>query len=306
LASADSRLGRCLSRLSRSLKSTTFEGHADFDALFPADPRAALTDLMSGAIGTPFKLKRNSSVYAVATAQGTCYLKRSEHQGPRSILRHLLRGNRAHTDCGWEYQSILTLRSLEYRVAEPLAFGEEAWLKLWPTRGFLLVRKVVGLELHELWTSTDSPRTRVAVMHSLGAYIGKLHGGGFRHSPRLHDFLYRIEPDCPSMELTMIDVDLKGLPPTPQLCSLTDRTMALAQACFLFFRVGYRTNGPEGRQFLRSYRSALAESGFKSPRGWMRPVCAELDRKLRHLHASSAQRALFPLAPSSLRDASGR
>jgi hypothetical protein len=261
---------------------------------------------MSGAIGTPFKLKRNSSVYTVATAQGTCYLKRSERQGPRSILRHLLRGRRAHTDCGWEYQSILTLRGLGYRVAEPLAIGEEAWLKLWPTRGFLLVRKVVGMELRELWESTESARTRVAVMHAVGAYIGELHGGGFRHSPRLHDFLYRIETDCATMQLTMIDLDLKGLSPTPQLCSLTELTMALAQSCFIFLRVGHRANGSESRRFLRSYRSALVESGFDLPRGWTRLVCAELDRKLRCLHESTHQKALFPLAPSTLRDASVR
>jgi hypothetical protein len=143
-------------------------------------------------------------------------------------------------------------------------------------------------------------------MRSVGAYIGKLHGGGFRHSPRLHDFLYRIGPDCASMQLTMIDVDMKGLPATPQQCSLTDLTMALAQSCFLFLRVGYRTNGSESRHFLRSYRSALAESGFKSPPGWARLVCAELDRKLRHLHESAHQKALFPRAPSSLREASVR
>jgi hypothetical protein len=261
---------------------------------------------MSGAIGTPFKLKRNSSVYIVATAKGSCYLKRSEHQGPRSILRHLLRGRRAHTDCGWEYRSMLALRSLDYRVAEPLAFGEESWLKFWPTRGFLLVRRVAGMELHELWKSTDSPRARVAVMHSVGAYMGKLHGGGFRHAPRIHDFLYMIEPGGTGMQLTMIDVDLKGLPPTPQLCSLTDLTTALAQACFLFLRVGYRTNGPESRRFLRSYKSALVESGIDLPRNWTRLVCAELDRKLRYLHESAQRRKLFPLAPRSLKDASGR
>jgi hypothetical protein len=214
--------------------------------------------MLDGSIGEPFKRKKHQSVYRIATADGTAYLKRTSYQPSRSILRHLLRGRTAHTESGWEYFAIRALQAHGFRVMDPILFAEQKWFGLWPRRGFLLVRSVTGRELADILTAQDSS-LRCEAFGAVASFLARLHGTGFFHAVRFHDFLYEVTIEG-RLQLTMIDVDFKGMLPDARSFELTEALEALAQSCYLFLRNNRFTAG-EARRFLREYRAGLRNCG---------------------------------------------
>ena len=261
--------------------------------------------MLDGSITKHFKDKKNQYVYRIETPKWLYYLKRTDHQSFRSILRHLLRGRRAHMDCVWEYFAIRALYDHGFRVMEPLAWGEECWLGIWPHRGFLLVKEVVGEELVEICSRPETSELRREAICSYGMYLGRLHGSGFFHPARVHDFILekRSYDEGNALELTMIDVDFKGLLPKPFPFD-SDRSLeALAESCYLFLRVGHRASQVEARQFIRGYRAGLSSCGQSFPPGALNALVEAIDCRLAEHQLNPKLQAILPESPASLVDA---
>lgn len=300
-------------RLFRRLFGRTFswllQTHIEVDASCPPlldeSDGNSFQSMLDGSIKKPFKQKRNQFVYCIDTPTGTFYLKRTVYQTPRSILRHLLRRHRAHTDSGWEYLAVRALQAHGFRVMQTVAFGEQHWLGLWPRRGFLLVREVLGEELAVLLSTKGDATLRCEAFSALGHYIGRLHGSGFFHVARVHDFICdrtSDDQDC-GLRLTMIDVDFKGLLSVPRLFDAGESIEALAESCYLFLRVSRRANTTELSLFFRGYKSGLRNCGQKLPPRSLNALAAAVTRRLKEHAQDSDRQAMFPETPASLADA---
>jgi hypothetical protein len=255
----------------------------------------AITSMLDGSIKPPFKSKTRHFVHRIETPEGRAYLKRTAYQPPRNVLRQLLRSGRAHSDAGWEYLAVRALQAHGFRVMQPIVFGEQCWLGFWPRRGFLLAREVAGEELAKLADAKSDPASRCAAFRAAGNYVGRLHGSGFYHAPRFHDFLYERAPDG-SLQLTMIDADFKGMAPEPRPFDAGEALDALAHSCYLFLR-GDRLKPVEIRCFLRGYRAGLCSRGHDfSPRD-LPVVIKAVIRRLREHAQDPTLRAMFPGTP---------
>ena len=293
-------------RLIRGIFSWLLQTHIEVAASCPllTDDGDRYHSMLDGSIAKPFKKKKYQFVYRIDTPTGCFYLKRTAYQSPRSILRHLLRGRRAHTDSGWEYLAVLALQSRGFRVMQPCGFGEQQWLRLWPRRGFLLVREVLGKDLGELLLAGDAA-LRSEAFSALGHYMGRLHGSGFFHAARVHDFIYDRAGDdkgC-KLRLTMIDLDFKGILPVPCPFDASMAIEALAESCYVFLRVGYRANKAETHRFFRGYKFGLRSFGQKLPPKHLNALAGAVTRRLRKLAQDPDWLAVFPEAPNSLEDA---
>jgi tRNA A-37 threonylcarbamoyl transferase component Bud32 len=259
--------------------------------------------MLDGSIAKPFKDKRHNYVYQLDTPNGTHYLKRTDYQSPRSILRHLLRMRRAHVDCVWEYLAIRALQDHGFSVMVPVAWGEEFWLWFWPRRGFLLVKQVAGDELVDIFSGQIDSALRRDACRAYGHYLGRLHGNGFFHPARVHDFIFKQckNHDNNPLELTMIDVDLKGLLPTPYPFDHGRSIKALAESCYLFLRVGHRVSRDEAHRFMRGYQTGLSSCGEHLKSGTLTVLTAEINRLLDEHQKNPGLIKILPESPSIYR-----
>lgn len=266
----------------------------------PPSVASATRRMLDGTIDTPFKCKANQFVYRLDTPAGIYYLKRTSHQSPRSILRNLLRGRLAHTASGWEYLAIRALEEHDLSVMKPVAWGEERLLGIWPRRGFLLVEEVAGRDVGDILLGGANAELRCEAFGALGHYLGRLHGNGLFHPARPHDFFMVRGDDSGAMQLTMIDIDFRGLSPIPRPFEQTASIDALSQSCYLFYRVGHRAVQVEARRFLVGYRAGLRDCGQYLKPGFLRELVATIDRRLAEHIADPVKMEKFPDVASSV------
>ena len=150
--------------------------------------------MVDGTINDPFKQNGSQFVHRLESGHGTLFLKRTEHEPARHVLRHLLRGRKAYTNCGWTNQAIVTLKGLGFDVMEPVAWAEQRWFGLWPRRGFLLVTDVGGQEMSKVLNDPELSPLRTRAFRTFGALLGRLHGNGIYYTVRPHDVFIRKTP----------------------------------------------------------------------------------------------------------------
>ncbi len=261
-----------------------------------------LAQILDGSLATPFIVKPDRFVYYLQFPQGNYYLKRSTHQTPRSVLRHLLRGRRAHTDAVSEGIAVKILESKGFKVMEPVAWGEELWLGVWPRRGFLLVKEVVGQELVNLLDTEKVSSLRNSSLEAMGKYVGRLHGMGFYHAPRVRDFIIEgsNETNQSAPELTMIDIDFKGLRLTPRPFYSNHAIEALAESCFILLRTGQSVNRAGALRFIRGYRRGICQCGHHLSPGYLKRLVFATDRRLKMICSDPEQKAQYQEAFTSV------
>ncbi len=261
-----------------------------------------LTQVLDGSVTTPFSVEPGRFVYYLQSPDGNYYLKRSTYQTPRSVLRHLLRGRRAHTDAVSEGIAVRVLTDKGFSVMEPAAWGEELWLGIWPRRGFLLVKEVVGEEMVNFLDTEEVSSLKDSSLEAMGDYVGRLHGMGFYHAPRVRDYLIKRSKlaDRNAVELTMIDIDFKGLGPIPRPFD-TDRAIeTLAESCFIFLRTGQRINRAGALRFIRGYRRGICRCGHHLSPGYLKRLIHTTDRQLKMIRSNPELKAQYQEAFTSV------
>lgn len=175
--------------------------------------RAGLNELerlARGDVGQPFKRKADSCVHRLDLADAPpAYLKRYVAVPPRRALRDCTRGLRPATPATLEYQAVRLLHDHGFDVMEPIAHGERRIAGLWPREGFIMVAHVPGPAIDQRLRQADDTE-RHAILHALGAHLGRLHRAGFYHALRPRDLICR---DGRIDRITMIDLDTKGWRP---------------------------------------------------------------------------------------------
>ncbi len=257
-----------------------------------------LTPILDGTCATPFSVEPGRFVYYLQSPDGNYYLKRSTHQTVRSVLRHLLRGRRAHTDAVSEGMAVKVLRNKGFRVMEPSAWGEELWLGIWPRRGFLLVKEVVGEEMVNFLDTEEISSLRNSSLEAMGNYVGRLHGTGIYHAPRVRDYFIERsnETSQGTPELTMIDIDFKGLGLNSLPFDTNHAIEALAESCFIFLRTGQRIDRAGALRFIRGYRGGISECGHHLSPGYLKKLIQITDRRLKMIQLDPEQKAKYQKA----------
>jgi len=258
--------------------------------------------LFDGALAEPFSKEPGRFVHYIKTSQGNYYLKRSTWQSPRSVLRHLLRGRSTHTDAVWEGVAVQTLGERGFHVMQPVAWGEEMLLGIWPLRGFLLIKEVIGRELTNLFAEEQDSNVRGIAFEAMGRFIGKLHGAGFFHSPRIRDYIVvpSFDKDSNQLSLTMIDVDFKGLSLLPQSFETRKAIGALVVSCHIYLRTGHSLSRFEARNFIRGYRNGLRNFGQSLAAGYLKELVKGIDVELAKIQQDSKLRKEYPRAYRSV------
>jgi tRNA A-37 threonylcarbamoyl transferase component Bud32 len=176
------------------------------------------------------------------------FLKRS---GTESLLRHLrmiLFGFFPRCGALREVYLIQRLKSAGFAVMEPVAWGQER-VKGFQFRGFLLVRKVCGKEVTDLFESS-SGLERNQLMEQVGELMGKLHEKGFFQPVRLKDLI------CVEEGLVLIDRETSK--PWKSFFGERRCMASLARAIRRTVRDGYRFGAGSAGAFLRGYQKGVA------------------------------------------------
>jgi len=267
----------------------------------------AIRKMLDGSICPAFKEKKKHQqhefVHRLDTGEGVFYLKRAVGEPRRRVIRHTLKGRRPRSNCGWQFSSIEALRANGFAVMAPIAWAEERWFGYWPRRGMLLVDTVEGDELIDIVEDTTPSLRRSHALRSFGHYLGRLHGAGFYHEVRVQDFILvpdEKEAGEDSYELTMIDADFNGRPPKSEPYSFEKSVISLADAAYLYLRVGNQINRSESRQVLLGYSAGLRAAGQSFEYGTVKRVVELTDKNLLNHRKTPHLFKLFPEAIGSL------
>ncbi|MGD9874223.1 MAG: lipopolysaccharide kinase InaA family protein [Kiritimatiellia bacterium] len=237
----------------------------DVMALFPQSADAAFW--LDGEIGTLLSIGPGGRELRRVEAGGRVFfLKRS---GRESLLKHwfsILHGGRPLSGALREKRMLEQLRARGFAAMEPAAWGQER-LPGFRARGFLLVRKVNGEELAELFDKSPGLRKR-ELMTAAGHLVGRLHARGFLQPVRLKDLILS------GGELVLIDRETSK--PWPGLFSRRRAAKALARSLRRMHRDGHRPGAGSLYAFLQGYRQGVSEKCIINPLKLAAQVCAEL------------------------------
>jgi hypothetical protein len=265
-----------------------------------------LARLVDGAVGTACKQKPSSAVYRLRLANGELlYLKRYDGPDIGRVLKRLLRFRLPTTAALEEYRTAKLLGSRGIAVMEPIAWGERRRLGVWPLRGFVLVREVRGVEVHDSLLAESAESARCAVLHSAGKVLGRLHSLGYFRTVRLKDMIQtdrQAEAAPAEVPITLIDLDIKGARAPLEPFHMDRCTDGVVKVCYAFLRGHQRLRSVrEARAFMHGYRESLRAEGHALPRGFWRGVAALLDRRLAEHAASASLSSSYPGLPRSVR-----
>jgi len=130
------------------------------------------------------------------------FLKRDSAKKTGSALENYLIGRLAHSKPYNEMLHFKLLRNAGFNVAEVVAVGEELILGI-PSAGFIMTKKVDGMDLSELYRLSDG-RDRRCILFHFGALVGRLHNCGLFGGIRLKDIICEYSAGA-AMKMTLID-----------------------------------------------------------------------------------------------------
>lgn len=200
------------------------------------------------------------------------FLKRS---GPESLLRHMrmiLFGHCPRCRALREVYMIQRLKSAGFAVMEPVAWGQE-WAKGFRFRGFLLVRKVSGKEVSDLFENACGLE-RDQLMEEVGELIGRLHVKGFFQPVRLKDLI------CAEEGLVLIDRETSK--PWRSFFWKRQCMVALARAFRRTVRDGYLIGIGSARSFLVGYQRGVAARWVLSMTHLRKSLFSAIRREMKH------------------------
>ena len=148
------------------------EGEALFGAAGPA-----LDSWLEDGSAEVVKSGPHRTVYRVALASGTVYVKHCRINGPRAWAREVMRAPKARL----EFENAARLRSLGIGAAVPLAWGTSD--TRWPGQSFLITRDLApALPFPDyVETRTLTSGERSALARALGKFLARLHENGVAH-----------------------------------------------------------------------------------------------------------------------------
>jgi tRNA A-37 threonylcarbamoyl transferase component Bud32 len=236
-------------------------------SLFEAQGLCSFADFMSSGDQKVQQLTRVSG--------GVFYLKRVGPESLKIHLRTLLCGRRPHSGALRELTLLQSLRHAGFQTMEPVAWGERRRFGF-PLDGFLVVRKVQGDEVANLFDGMDGSRRR-RLMEETGRLIGRLHAKGFFQPVRLKDLILA--------ESGLVLIDRETSKPWPVRFSRRRAAESLARAVRRTLRDGHAVGAGSAAAFLRGYHSGLAvcpnESWTSMRRDIFRAVRREMFNPLR-------------------------
>jgi tRNA A-37 threonylcarbamoyl transferase component Bud32 len=236
-------------------------------SLFEAQGLCSFADFMSSGDQKVQQLTRVSG--------GVFYLKRVGPESLKIHLRTLLCGRRSHSGALRELTLLQSLRHAGFQTMEPVAWGERRRFGF-PLDGFLVVRKVQGDEVANLFDGMDGSRRR-RLMEETGRLIGRLHAKGFFQPVRLKDLILA--------ESGLVLIDRETSKPWPVRFSRRRAAESLARAVRRTLRDGHAVGAGSAAAFLRGYHSGLAvcpnESWTSMRRDIFRAVRREMFNPLR-------------------------
>lgn len=148
------------------------------------------------------------TVYRVALASGTVYVKHCRINGPRAWAREVMRPPKARL----EFENATRLRSLGIGAAVPLAWGVSDGL--WPGSSYLITRDLAPAtpltEFLEARFATFAPdvqcHIRRQLSRGLGRFLARLHDSGIAHpDPHAGNLLVEL-PNSLMPHFSLLDV----------------------------------------------------------------------------------------------------
>lgn len=155
---------------------------------------------------------------------------------------------------------------------ETVAWGQE-WVKGFQFRGFLLVRKVCGKEVSDLFENACGLE-RNQLMEQVGELIGRLHAKGFYQPVRLKDLI------CAEQGLVLIDRETSK--PWRSFFWKRQCVVSLARAFRRTIRDGYLFGVGSTRAFLQGYQRGVADQWVVTLPLLRKSLFSAIRREMKH------------------------
>ncbi|BBM83794.1 FAD-binding domain-containing protein [Candidatus Uabimicrobium amorphum] len=158
--------------------------------------------LMNGNVGQLISDANRSQIFRI-DIEPPMFLKRTLKVQNKKIFDLLMRGCIPHADCYREKISVEEINKKNIDTMTIIAWGEERTF-IFPKRGFLLVKKIDGTEVQDMF-SAATPEERHNIYLYYAKLLASLHINGFFAPVRFKDIICREKKENGELKLALID-----------------------------------------------------------------------------------------------------